>query len=203
LFLTLLLNAIAWSAWAAPRPPVDGSIAVAYSALSLTIPNSQRVTVCHGFGCALQTVVVLTGGDRATLAGLLAAGHASGAAERRAVAAAVGWFDRRVGPLAGTVGHVARADFLTPGPGQFDCVDSSRNTTSLLLVLDDLGLLRHHQVKAPQARGFLIDGRRPHATAVLHERATGIEWSVDSWTRSYGKPAEVMTLAKWMGGGED
>jgi hypothetical protein len=82
-------------------------------------------------------------------------------------------------------------------------VDSSRNTTSLLLVLDDLGLLRHHQVKAPQARGFLIDGRRPHATAVLYERSTGVEWSIDSWTRSYGKPAEVMTLAKWMDGGED
>ena len=42
---------------------------------------------------------------------------------------------------------------------QFDGIDSSRNTTSLLLVLDQLNLLRHHDVDVPQSRGHMFDGR--------------------------------------------
>ena len=57
------------------------------------------------------------------------------AAERKAVAAAGAWFDRRIAPLAGTVNHVARAGMkYAYNVRQFDCIDSSRNTTSLLLV---------------------------------------------------------------------
>jgi hypothetical protein len=80
---------------------------------------------------------------------------------------------------------------------QFDCIDSSRNTTSLLLVLDQLKLLRYHDVDAPEARGYMVDGRPPHATAVLVEKATGTKWSIDSWTVGYGQPLEVMPLARW------
>jgi Zn-dependent membrane protease YugP len=65
---------------------------------------------------------------------------------------------------------------------QFDCIDSSRNTTSLLLVLDQLNLLHHHDVDVPESRGHMFDLRPPHATAVLVEKATGTKWSIDSWT---------------------
>jgi hypothetical protein len=30
---------------------------------------------------------------------------------------------------------------------QFDCIDSNRNTTRMLLVLDQLNMLRHHDIK--------------------------------------------------------
>jgi hypothetical protein len=76
---------------------------------------------------------------------------------------------------------------------QFDCIDSSRNTTSLLMLLDQLSLLRYHDVDEPEA----VDGRPPHATAVLTERATGRKWSVDSWTVGYGQALEVMPLDRW------
>ena len=80
---------------------------------------------------------------------------------------------------------------------QFDCIDSSRNTTSLLMVLDQLNLLRYHDVDEPEARGYMVDGRPPHATAVLVERATGKKWSIDSWTVGYGQTLEVMPLERW------
>jgi len=80
---------------------------------------------------------------------------------------------------------------------QFDCIDTSRNTTSLLMVLDQLGLLRYHDVDEPEARGYMVDGRPPHATAVLVERATGKKWSIDSWTVGYGQALEVMPLERW------
>ncbi len=67
----------------------------------------------------------------------------------------------------------------------------------LLLVLEELKLLRFHKVDAPEARGYLIDGRPPHATAVLTEKTSGVRWAVDSWTRGYGQAPEVMPLAVW------
>jgi len=170
----------------------------AYSGFSVAPPTPSIVFVCHGFGCKYRAEVDLTAGDRAKLAQILAAGRSSAAAERKAVAAAGAWFDRRVGPAAGTENHVARAGAKYMfDVHQFDCIDSSRNTTTLLLVLDQLQLLRHHDVDAPEARGFFIDGRPPHATAVLFEKANGTKWSVDSWTVGYGKILEVMPLERW------
>ncbi|HEX3163267.1 MAG TPA: hypothetical protein VHQ92_11875 [Pseudolabrys sp.] len=174
------------------------AVDAAYGGLSVTPPTPSMVFVCHGFGCKYRDEVDLTAGDRAKLTQILAAGRASPAAERKAVAAAGAWFDRRVGPVAGTQNHVARAGAkYMYDIHQFDCIDTSRNTTSLLLVLDQLKLLRHHDVDAPEARGFFIDGRPPHATAVLVEKATGTKWSIDSWTVGYGQALEVMPLDRW------
>jgi hypothetical protein len=177
----------------------DAAIDLAYTEFSLKPPTAASVTVCHGFGCAYRTEIGLGSGDRARLTALLAAGRASAEAERRAVATAVAWFDRRVGPEAGTTGRIARAGFMTQtGPGQMDCIDTSRNVTTLLLVLDQLRLIKHHQVEGPVARGYLIDGRGPHATAVLRETRSGNKWAVDNWTRKYGEQPEVLPLEQWM-----
>jgi hypothetical protein len=176
----------------------DAAISDAYGSLSLTLPTTNLVIVCHGFGCGRRTPVALTAGDRTKLAQLLAAGRASPEAERRAVAAATAWFDRRVGPAAGTTRRVARAGALTQNdPGQMDCIDTSRNNTSLFLLLDQLQLFRHHKVEGPEARGFFIDGRAPHATAVLREIRSGQKWAIDNWTHNHGEQPDVMPLEQW------
>ena len=87
----------------------DSVVAATYNELSISPPSIDAISICHGFGCKFREELALTGADRAALAKLLAAGSASAAAERRAVGAAGAWFDRRIGPIAGTVGHVARA----------------------------------------------------------------------------------------------
>jgi hypothetical protein len=73
-----------------------------------------------------------------------------------------------------------------------------RNTLSLLLVLREWGLLRHHAVGSPRFRGSILLGQTPHNTAVLRERASGREWAVDMWTRAYGELPDVMTLEQWL-----
>ena len=177
----------------------DASISNAYASVSLPLPSTNMVVVCHGFGCERRTAIGLSTGDRARLAELLAAGRISADAERRAVAAAIAWFDRRVGPAAGTTRRIARANGMTQhDPGQMDCIDTSRNNTSLFLLLDQLHLLHHHKVEGPEARGFFIDGRGPHATAVLIDIHTGRKWAIDNWTRKYGDRPEVMPLDRWM-----
>jgi hypothetical protein len=129
----------------------------------------------------------------------MSAGRANAAAERRAVAHAVAWFDRRFGPEAGTVGHVARARGMAR-PGQLDCIDTMHNTHSLLQVLETRGFLRHHKVQPPVARGMLLDLLGPHATAVLRDSHDNRDWAIDPWTRGYGELPEVMPLEQWMSG---
>lgn len=193
------------ASFAAVCPPLSANadmasvVAATYSELSVSPPTVNSVNICHGFGCQYRAELALSGADRAALAGMLAAGRGSGAAERRAIGTAGAWFDRRFAAVAGTTGHVARAGrSYMFDKRQMDCVDSSRNTTSLLLLLEQLKLLRHHTVIEPEARGYLIDGRPPHVTAVLMEKTTGTKWAVDSWTRAYGQAPEIMPLERWM-----
>ncbi len=174
-------------------------IAATFSAYSVLAPTTSLLVVCHGFDCKNRTAVALGDADRAALAKLMTAGKASALAERQALARAGAWFDRRIGGEAGTQGHVARAgvSHMFDG-GQFDCINSSRNATSLLLLLDQLSLLRHHTVEVPVSRGLLIDGRPLHVSAVISEKATGTRWTVDPWTRAYGQAPEIMPLTRWM-----
>ena len=149
------------------------------------MPTPTLVVVCHAFGCGNRTHIILSTSDRARLSSLLAAGKASPAAERRAIAGAVQWFERRIGPVAGTTQRVARAAAAESGiPGQMDCIDLSANNTSLFLVLMQLKLLHHHRPELPVSRGFLVDGRMPHTTAVLSETSSGQRFAVDNWTRN-------------------
>src|SRR5262245_33635449 len=141
----------------ATRPRV---VAVTFAEFSVAPPTTDTVFVCYGFGCKFRVEINLTTADRAKLAQFLAAGRSSPTAERRAVAMAGAWFDKRVGPMAGTANHVARAGMkYMYDVHQFDCIDSRRNTTSLLIMLEQLNLLRHHEVDEPQARGYLAARR--------------------------------------------
>jgi hypothetical protein len=57
----------------------------------------------------------------------------------------------------------------------YDCWDTNRNTTSLLLVLQAWGLLKYHVVGDPHYRGNALVLQPPHNTVVLVERATTSE----------------------------
>ena len=130
---------------------------------------------------------------------IMASGRTSAAAERQAVQKAVVWFDRRMGPILGTNKRVARADFRAgDDKHNFDCWDTTRNTTSLLLVLQDWKLLKFHTVGNPHYRGNTLVLQTPHNTAVLVDRATRVEWVVDMWPRGYAQVPDVMTVERWV-----
>lgn len=78
-----------------------------------------------------------------------------------------------------------------------DCVDESTNTRALLLYLERRKLLRHHTVERNVTRGFLIDGRYPHATAVLQDRS-GKKWAIDSWYEPTGGAPDIRPLSEWL-----
>src|ERR1700736_4334239 len=169
-----------------------------YSTVSIFPPSARRMTVCYGFVCRRREILDFSPGDRNALTQILGAGRASAAAERAAVQKAVIWFDRRMGPVIGTNRRVAKADIRALDDSHnYDCWDTTRNTTSLLLVLQEWGLFKYHVVGDPHYRGYTVF-QLPHNTAVLVERATKVEWVVDMWPRGYLQPPDVMTVQKWV-----
>jgi hypothetical protein len=186
---------------AAATATVDAAIAKRFEDMSLPTPSPSSVIVCHGFGCRFRTPVALSSADHAKLAQFLAAGRGSAEAERKAVAQAVAWFERRVAPEAGTASAKAYATGVFDAqPSQFDCIDSSTNTTTTLLVLSELGLLKYHRLIAPVSRSPLLGLGVIHTTAVLVELQNGREWAIDSWVRDGGKPPDVLPLKQWYAG---
>jgi hypothetical protein len=81
--------------------------------------------------------------------------------------------------------------------GQMDCLDTTANTVSLLLVLEDMGLLTHHRLDRPQSRGIFLDGRYPHFSAVIRETGSDARWVVDPWTRAPGQQPDILPLDLW------
>ena len=129
----------------------------------------------------------------------MAGGKASAAAERVALQKAVVWFDKRMGPTLGTTKRIARADFrYFDDKHNYDCWDTTRNTTSLLLVLEQWGLLRHHTIGDPKYRGNTLVLQTPHNTAVVIDRKTNTKWVVDMWPRGYAQLPDVMPVDKWV-----
>ncbi len=170
-----------------------------YTSVGILPPTARQMTVCYGFVCRRRMELGFTAGDRATLKTILARGKASPAAERKAIQQAFVWFDHRVGRSIGTSQRVARADIRTfDAAHNFDCWDTTRNSTSFLLILQEWGALRHHTVGDPRYRGNILVGQLPHNTAVIVEKKRGTEWSVDMWTTAYGKVPDVMLLTQWL-----
>ena len=187
----------------APPPAGAAELSAAqaalYSTVSIYPPSASAMTVCYGFVCRRREMLNFTSGDRSALTQILASGRGSAAAERAAAQRAVIWFDRRMGPVIGTNKRVANADIRSMDAAHnFDCWDTTRNTTSLLLVLQQWGLFKYHTVGDPHYRGNPLVMQLPHNTAVLVDRTTKVEWVVDMWPRGYAQPPDVMTLAQWV-----
>lgn len=201
--LVLSVSALAGLAMIGMGPALavemSGPVAYLYSSVSINPPSAREMTVCYGFGCRRRASLDFSAADRRTVTQILAAGKASPAAERAAIQKAVIWFDRRVGPMIGTDKRVANADIRAGSAAtNFDCWDTTRNAASLLLVLREWGLLKHHTIGDPKYRGNFLAGQLPHNTAVLVDKSTGIEWVVDMWPKKYAEAPDVMPVARWL-----
>jgi hypothetical protein len=170
-----------------------------YTSVSIYPPSASSMTICYGFVCRRRHIHEFTPADRTALTQILGAGRANAAAERAALQKAVIWLDGRMGPILGTNKRVAKADFrYFDDKHNYDCWDTTRNTTSLLLVLQMWGLLKFHDIGDPHYRGNTLVLQTPHNTSVLVDRATRVEWVLDPWPRGYLQPPDVMTVAQWV-----
>ena len=169
-----------------------------YEARSALPPAGNRVYVCHGYGCRYTTPVTFSEGELATITAPLQVEFADPGQERAALAKSVQAFEEIVGRRVGTSSDRGGFEIIGGKKSQMDCIDEATNTTSLMLLLQARGALKHHTVMHPVSRGFFLDGRYPHATAVLGVKEGGEKWAIDSWPDDNGKPPVVQRLDKWL-----
>jgi hypothetical protein len=176
----------------------EGDPASWYESQDGRAPRGTSVYVCHGTGCARKERVDFSAADMRRLKSIIASGADSPEKERRAMGRAVQWFEKRVAKQVGSGNDVGGFDLSKVNkPGQMDCIDEATNTTSILKLAADNNYLKHHRVGRPKARGFFLDGRYPHATAVVIQISNSKSYAIDSWTRDNGEPPEIMPLGVW------
>jgi hypothetical protein len=166
----------------------------------ITRTDAARIFVCHGYDCTYKTRLDLGASDASRFAAIMASGAASAQSERQAVSNAVQYFEERAAHVIGVRDAAKSTLGASREKGQMDCIDESTNTRSLMLYLAEHGLLKHHKVEANVSRGFFIDGRYPHSTAVLRD-AAGVKWAVDSWYEPMGGPPDILPLKNWLSRG--
>ncbi len=162
------------------------------------MPIGSKIYVCHAFMCSLTTPVTLSAAELAEISAPLKNPVENAAAERLALSSSVQIFERIIGNRIGTANDRGGLDIGGGDPSQMDCIDEATNTTSLMLVLVARGDLRFHEVARPVSRGFFLDGRYPHATAVLRETGTDLSWAIDSWQTANAKPPVIQDLDVWI-----
>ena len=104
-----------------------------------------------------------------------------------------------MGPDTGTASDPAGTGILAP-LGDLDCVDEAVNTTRLLMMLDDGGLLTFHSAGRPVHRAF-VGNSRTHMTAVMREKG-GVAWAVELVVprqRTARRDCRAQPLARWLG----
>jgi len=161
-------------------------------------PSNGRMVICHGYGCTRRMAVSVDPAWLTAAGATMRNGRASPAAERKALGTVIRSYTARLPKqLGGSPDAPKSPPSLSGTHGQMDCLDVSANTTSLLLVLKERGLVVHHDVEEPSSRGLLLDGRYPHTSAVVSEIGSGTAWAVDPWSREPGGNPDIIPLAQW------
>lgn len=157
---------------------------------------ASQLQVCHGFDCRRKSRVDIGPAAAARFTEIMAGADKSDRAERDAVRRAVAYFEKLSTAAIGIVDAAESGPSQAGEVGQMDCIDESANTHALLTYLKDRRLIRRHEVDYNRARGILVDGRYPHATAVLRD-GEGRLWAVDSWYEPAGGLPDVMPFEEW------
>ncbi len=192
-FMGLAITPLAACVYEQEGPP-EGH----FEQFSAKPPKGDIVSVCHAYGCKAQTEFTFTPSDIAEISGLMARVRRddSPAEERRALAYAIGWMERRVAPTVGTANDRPSMDFIGSGDkSQQDCVDEATNTTSYLLVLARHGLVQQHLVERPFAKDSVVNWT--HWAAIVKERRSGERFAINLSSGTNGENPTVQAAASF------
>jgi hypothetical protein len=171
-------------------------------AYALPSPSVERLSICHGYGCRLRTLVRIEPEMQTDIARLYLPAPRTAAEERARLARAIALFEIRIGVAVGTGRdrYAATTFNENNNPGQLDCIDETVNTTTYMRLLTNLGLMRSHVVGTAAQRGsisgFAFNDFITN-TAVIVETETGTAYAVDSYFFANGREPKIMPLAEW------
>ena len=164
-----------------------------------TKPALTAFEICQGGGCVQSDILQLTEAEWDNVVQIFSPLPANAEAEREAISKAIGALEDMVGTKIGTTadraGTFNNSDYLH----QQDCNDEAINSTTYMRLMQQVGLIRFHEILDTRTRKFFFTGW-PHSTAAIREQATKAEYAVDSWFYDNGFPATVLPMATWKEG---
>ena len=149
---------------------------------------------CYDFGCKTTQELHFEPADWNEVRSIFDDSVVDGATERQAIRSAVALMERISGQISGT--HLDKAGNY-PGydlARQMDCIDESTNTFQYLLALQQLDLLKWHEVHPKQKRMVWF---AEHWTATISEIDSDRVYAVDSWYRDNGELPYIQPLDDW------
>jgi len=160
----------------------------------------ERFSICRGYGCPYTDKVSLSDAEWREVTKPLRVKAKTPEEERRHIARYIAGMEKIVGKKTGTDTDREGATFFGHDEYQLDCIDETVNTSRYLGLVEKEGLLVWHKMVAPLRRGDLVDGRWPHNTASIEEKATGKRYTVDSWFFANGEEPVMIPAEQWMAG---
>lgn len=143
-----------------------------------------------------EAIMAISDDEWQALAELFSPPPASALEERLAVRKAVAMLEQVAGRQTSTFRDWRMDDLNPAGAGCLDCIDEAVNTTTYLRLLEERGLLHHHEVMEKAFRGPLqLD---THYAGQLREKSTGELYVVDSWFLANGWPPYVQKTGDWL-----
>ncbi|MCI5060739.1 MAG: hypothetical protein MRY79_06685 [Alphaproteobacteria bacterium] len=170
-------------------------------------PSLQHFTHCHSYGCQKKVEVNLPAKTKRKLIKNFTPAAKSAEEERAQIARAIGIFETDIGAITGTHSdkygtfRIYKDENVNPADLQQDCVDESTNTTTYLMLLNQMEMLHFHRPAFPTSRQPFWGGNTWwHQSAVIEEIDTAQRFTVDSWFEDNGHPAYVIPLEEWSSG---
>ena len=162
--------------------------------------SRQKFTQCHGYSCTVKSPTGLDDSEWRGIEKIFTPVPKDAVSERIRIGEAVAALEKITGQKTGTDADLAMAGTLKENDRQLDCIDETINTTHYLRFLETGGLLKYHEPAPPTHRGYFIDGRWPHNTAVIREKATGALFVVDSFYKANGETPYILPRSQWLAG---
>lgn len=178
--------------------PAHADVGVMNRVLQQT-PALSGIAICHGGGCARVTTAAIAPDAWGELQAICQPALPDAEAERACIAETLGAFERVMGASTGTDTDRGGTFGNSDHAGQMDCNDEAINTTNYLKLMQQHGLLRHHEIMDVARRGFFFNGW-PHTTAVIREIDSGQRYAVDTWFYDNGQPAVIIPFETWKSG---
>lgn len=158
-------------------------------------PTLTDFMVCHGFYCAERSPASISEDQWRRVTAAFKPPAKNARLERHQIVRGVALIQSIVGPQTGTNVHqwTHKNMYVLPNAGdltQLDCVDSSVNTWTYMILMERSGLFAFHRV-APLSYAPLRN------TAVIQE-INGDYFAIDASVVDVGVPPPIMPLAAWL-----
>lgn len=165
--------------------------------------NAEKTTresfkLCHGYSCTYKSAAGFSDDEWKRIVKIFPAKTAE--EERSKIGRAIAMMEGFSGAKTGTSADLPMAVSFKENNYQLDCIDETVNTTHYIEFLQGAGLLKFHEITEPTHRGYFIDGRWPHNTAVVREKDSGMLFVVDSFYRANGEEPYILPRQDWLAG---